>query len=156
MDQSKFVSKNDFAHLFFSFRGRTKRIHYWGAIISLWLANLALGKLFYSYTPVLPLSPAERVSGIIGLILTIVLQWSLLAVTVKRWHDRNRSGWMVLLGWPVLLTPILFIFLSENRAMPEVLMWLFLFIDGLVLIWIVVELGFLRGTDGPNRYGTHW
>jgi uncharacterized membrane protein YhaH (DUF805 family) len=47
-----------------------------------------------------------------------------IAVSVKRAHDRDRSGWFVLLG----LVP-------------------------LVNLWVVVELGFLAGTPGANTYG---
>jgi uncharacterized membrane protein YhaH (DUF805 family) len=48
------------------------------------------------------------------------------AITVgaKRFHDRNRTGWLLLL----FVIPILGIF-------------------------VVIELGFLRGTRGPNRFG---
>ncbi len=58
------------------------------------------------------------VVGILGI-------WVGLAVSVKRWHDRNKSGWWVL----IVLIPI---------------------IGG---IWALIELGFLPGTEGPNAYG---
>ena len=44
---------------------------------------------------------------------------------VKRWHDRDKSGWFVLVN----------------------------FIPFIGTIWALVELGFLRGTMGPNRFG---
>ena len=46
-------------------------------------------------------------------------------VYIKRFHDRDKSGWWVLIG----LIPI---------------------IGG---IWLLIELGFLKGTPGPNRFG---
>ncbi len=46
-------------------------------------------------------------------------------VQVRRCHDRGRSGWFILCS----LIPV---------AGP---------------IWVLVELGFLRGTEGPNRFG---
>ena len=48
-----------------------------------------------------------------------------LALYAKRWHDRDKSGWWSLIG----LVP---------------------FIGA---IWILVELGILEGTRGPNQYG---
>ena len=48
-----------------------------------------------------------------------------LALHAKRWHDLNKSGWWTL----VTLVPI---------------------IGG---FWLIIELGFLKGTDGPNKYG---
>ncbi len=51
--------------------------------------------------------------------------WINLAISIQRLHDRDRSGyWLV----PMLLVPGGF-------------------------IWMVVELGFLPGTPGPNRFG---
>jgi uncharacterized membrane protein YhaH (DUF805 family) len=51
--------------------------------------------------------------------------WTLLAVFVKRWHDRDKSGaWML-----INLVPVLG--------------W----------IWTLIECGFMAGTQGYNRYG---
>jgi uncharacterized membrane protein YhaH (DUF805 family) len=46
-------------------------------------------------------------------------------VYIKRFHDRDKSGWWVLIA----LIPLI------------------------GAIWILVELGFLAGTPGPNRFG---
>jgi uncharacterized membrane protein YhaH (DUF805 family) len=48
-----------------------------------------------------------------------------MAIYVKRWQDRDKSGWWILIGF----VPI---------------------IGG---IWAFVECGCLRGTMGDNRYG---
>ena len=58
-------------------------------------------------------------------ILVLIVLWPTLAVYTKRWHDRDKSGWWSL----IMFVPI---------------------IGG---IWFLVECGFLRGTDGPNRFG---
>ena len=48
-----------------------------------------------------------------------------LALDAKRWHDRNKSGWWSLVGYIPLVGPV----------------------------WMLVELGCLKGTNGPNQYG---
>ncbi|HAE49771.1 MAG TPA: DUF805 domain-containing protein, partial [Tistrella mobilis] len=48
-----------------------------------------------------------------------------LAIGARRCHDRGRSGWFQL----IMLIPLIG--------------W----------IWLLVEIGFLRGTEGPNRFG---
>ena len=58
-------------------------------------------------------------------IVNLVLLWPTLAVSVKRWHDRDRSGWWVL----TVLVPIVG--------------WL----------WALWCNGVLKGTAGPNRFG---
>lgn len=68
-------------------------------------------------------NPAGGV-GVIMVIFFIAAFWPNLAVGIKRCHDRGRSGWFLLIG----LVPFL-------------------------NIWLLVELGFLRGTIGMNRFG---
>ena len=55
----------------------------------------------------------------------IAMIWSGICVGVKRCHDRNKSGWFILIQLVPLVGPI----------------------------WYFVELGCLRGTIGPNRFG---
>ncbi len=51
--------------------------------------------------------------------------WPSLAIVVKRWHDRNKSGfWSLIYAIPVV-----------------------------GLVWGFVENGFLPGTKGENKYG---
>ena len=54
----------------------------------------------------------------------IVAFYGALAMTVKRLHDRGRSGWFML----IVLIP-------------------------LVGIWLVIEIGFLAGQPHANEYG---
>lgn len=70
-------------------------------------------------------SDPSTVGLIIFLVTLIPFFWITLAVGVKRWHDRGKSGFMVLVG----MIPV---------------------IGG---IWTFVECGCLRGTEGPNQYG---
>ena len=58
-------------------------------------------------------------------VLVVIDVWVFLAVNVKRWHDRGRSGWWVFVAAVPLIGPI----------------------------WAIVELGFLRGTVGWNDHG---
>ena len=107
----------DWAWLFFSFEGRINRRKFWLGIVILW-----------AVVWILALLAAAANSGFLwGLIsvLSVLLIWPSLALSIKRWHDRNKSGWWILIG----LIPI---------------------IGG---IWVLVETGFLPGTIGPNEYG---
>ncbi len=63
--------------------------------------------------------------GILGGIFSVICIFPSLALYAKRWHDRGKSGWWTL----IILVPI---------------------IGGL---WLLIELGFLKGTEGPNQYG---
>ncbi|HYF07699.1 MAG TPA: DUF805 domain-containing protein [Acetobacteraceae bacterium] len=92
------------------------------------------------------------------------LGWIATAGAIRRLHDRGRSGWLVLLAWVVLLLPWTgwMLFWEAARlhgqqagaGMPiMVVIVVLLLVFALACLWMVVELGFLRGTPGPNAYG---
>jgi uncharacterized membrane protein YhaH (DUF805 family) len=101
----------------FSFDGRIGRRTWW-----LWgvLAMLGLSLYFKVLLRVAGLSP-EHTDGVINLLLV----WPAVAISAKRWHDRGKSAWWVLV------------------ALIPVVGW----------IWMLVENGLLRGSAGPNRFG---
>lgn len=122
--------------LFTSFEGRIGRQQWWLGIIALlvveWIVFLVLGMVFgtsmvTTMDPNNPEAAAEAVGAMSlpMIIVGLVFLWPVLALYAKRWHDRGKSGWWTLIG----LIPFVG--------------W----------IWILVELGFLPGTEGPNQYG---
>jgi uncharacterized membrane protein YhaH (DUF805 family) len=103
--------------LFLGLRGRVSRRVFWlyGVLAPLALALVAIALLTIAG---LPRDRAETTAN-------VLLTWPAVAVAVKRWHDRDRSGWWVL----VVLIPVIG--------------WL----------WALLDNGFVRGTRGPNRFG---
>jgi uncharacterized membrane protein YhaH (DUF805 family) len=75
--------------------------------------------------------------------------WFLAATTVKRLHDRNKSGWWMV---PLLIAPDVFNRL-EDRLPDSCAVAVISFVALLLCIWGFVELFCLRGTGGPNRFG---
>ena len=68
----------------------------------------------------------EHLAGILALLaLAIFAIWPSLAISVKRLHDRNHSGWLMLIA----LIPVI------------------------GAIWLLVSLGFMKGTVGRNKFG---
>ena len=78
------------------------------------------------------------------LVCSLPLFASLICVGIKRVHDRGKSRWWLLLfyGLPVLLT------IGSTLAQFNAVLISYPF-----FLWALVELGFGRGTPGPNRYG---
>lgn len=127
--------------LFFSFEGRINRLPFWIASLAavfvlafLIVLSLALG------------GPSEETATVI-FILAIPGVWIALALGAKRLHDRDKSAWWLLVFY-VLPSALEEIGKDTGRA------GIILILIALVLsLWALVELGFRRGTNGPNRYG---
>lgn len=104
-----------------SFEGRIGRQQFWlqGMLPVIGLQILAM------IAAAVVGAASESLGGIVGFVFFLPSMWFSLAVQIKRWHDRDKSGWWILIG----IIPIL---------------------GGL---WAFIETGFLQGTDGPNSYG---
>ena len=105
------------AQMFLGLQGRISRRQFWLYGV---LALLGLSVLGHAL-----LGIAQVREQTADVLVNLLLVWPAVAVSVKRWHDRDKSGWWVLLN----LVPVIG--------------WL----------WALIDNGFLRGTDGPNRFG---
>ena len=112
----------DFKKFYLSPEGRVNRKQWW-----LWLVLpltvitillISLDMATGNYKPEFGIGLFSGIFALLTLIPTIF-------VHIKRFHDRDKSGWWVLIG----LIPVI------------------------GAIWLLIELGFLKGTPGPNRFG---
>lgn len=114
----------DLKELLFSAEGRINRGKWWGVFFGIMLANFA------AITVVLIFRMAfgdvgYYASGLAFLLFYVGTLVTWVMVSIKRWHDRGKSGWWVLIA----LVPV---------------------IGG---IWVLVECGFLIGDGDTNQYG---
>jgi uncharacterized membrane protein YhaH (DUF805 family) len=105
------------AQIFLGLQGRLSRRQFWLYGVAALLGLSVLGHALLGIAQV-----REQTAD---LLVNLLLVWPALAVSVKRWHDRDKSGWWVLV------------------ALLPVIGWL----------WMLVDNGFRRGTPGPNRFG---
>lgn len=126
-DVSMGASSPSIMHIWFSFEGRLRRADYWMKyILPILVISVVLSLVDALAGLMIVLDDTTGAGiGILSSIFAIVSIWIALAAGAKRCHDRGRSGWFQLL----LLLPVIG--------------W----------IWLLVELCFLRGTDGENRFG---
>lgn len=117
----------------FGFAGRIGRGTFWLLVIAVFLLDLAVVALVSDWirSRYLEAGVPHRPGGdVIGagfglLIVGIVSAWAAGGLMVKRAHDLERSGWWLLIG----LIPVY----GPAR--------------------LVMDLGFLEGSSGANRYG---
>jgi uncharacterized membrane protein YhaH (DUF805 family) len=95
------------------------------------------------------LSRGDVIPVLINAIATPVLLWIYLATSIKRLHDRNRSGWCMV---PFVLLPILYKHYEDALHHSYWIMPLGL--ASLILsIWGFIELACLKGDASANRFG---
>ena len=117
-----------FTQFLFSFEGRISRSAYWlkfslpvlGIYILMSFIVSTLAPAMDAYgTPLEKPGAAYMVVVAIFALFALALLWPSLAVAAKRWHDRDKSGWWTLISF----IPI---------------------IGG---FWMLIECGFLKGTE---------
>jgi uncharacterized membrane protein YhaH (DUF805 family) len=137
----------NFTSLFTSFSGRINRARYWIGILILFALSCIMW--FGALTAL--------IDGNIGLIVVLMVFGLLLfaisiPITVKRLHDRGKSGhyaWL-LYGSSVVggaVDPWTQTMQIDPFGMIVAL------ITVVIGLWFFIELGFFRGTPGPNAYG---
>jgi uncharacterized membrane protein YhaH (DUF805 family) len=133
------------AHLLFSFEGRIGRKEFWIWNV-VYYAMLAIGStLIAKITPTLAL--------FLFPVLLVILLIPDLAVTAKRWHDRNKSNWFLLLNVPLILGRVFVPAAGESIPLDGPLAP-FLSVAAVACGgWILVECGFMKGDEKANQYG---
>jgi uncharacterized membrane protein YhaH (DUF805 family) len=122
------------------------RAPFWVVVIVTYplMMAAALGLAFlyeaFSTTPVHDM-PA------ICLLAVFLWLWIIAAVGVKRLHDRDRPGYLI--AAPIVLGAIIAVVIAAaNQSAAAILPG-----AGFVALLALVPLGFVKGTQGPNRYG---
>ena len=107
----------------FSFQGRLNRSKLWLLV----LASIAVGMAIEVFAALFG-APANQggdmAIGFVAMVVGLAVAVVNLSFQVRRCHDRGRSGWFLLLWCLPILN-----------------------------IWGLIELYFLSGTPGPNRFG---
>lgn len=120
---------------YLSFSGRINRQSWWLSLLALVVIEAVIFVILGAVlgpgaTPIDPNDQAAMAAAmskimVPAVVIGLIVLYPTLALYTKRWHDRGKSGWWTL----IVIVPI---------------------IGG---IWALVELGFLKGTAGANKYG---
>ena len=91
-----------------------------------------------------------RTFFVLWIIFWLVTLWPNIAIMVKRIHDRDKPGWLVLAyGIPSALQTILIVADASDNAAGTMLRRATMAVG----FWFFIEFGCMRGTIGANRYG---
>ncbi len=162
----------DWTWYLFRFDGRINRAKLWQALLiilcwMIFLGGLAVGAgllrgtsisvdfniddLFRIVDPATyrSLSSVSLSTLIVNLIGTPVFLWVYFATSIKRLHDRDRSGWWMV---PFFVLPGLY-HQFEGRLPNSYWMLPFALTAAVLYVWGFIEMYCLKGTSWPNRFG---
>jgi uncharacterized membrane protein YhaH (DUF805 family) len=146
------VNTVDFGYLYGSTEGRIGRQSYWMGVVGFIVAGLIVYLIVNALSGVL--TPTGR---IVLFIIQLLFVYPSYALAAKRFQDRGKppSYALLAIGLGVLinLLDLLGLTRSEVLAQPNLLGWILNIVLLIVAVWFLIELGFLKGTDGPNEYG---
>jgi uncharacterized membrane protein YhaH (DUF805 family) len=146
------------------FDGRINRQRWWIGVVVLiiaglilsWILSLIFGTGFIMdmtvvQDPAAMLAYVQRAAWV-GLITSLVLTYPYIALTVKRRHDRGNNGYDAI---GLIVLSLLSNLLTALGISPPMspLGGVISVVLLVAAIYILVQVGFLRGTPGPNQYG---
>jgi uncharacterized membrane protein YhaH (DUF805 family) len=163
--------------LFTRVDGRLGRARWWLgtfviaiASVAIWWVILRLLKVPPGYQLDPSIDPGERARYTRLFVYayaatTAIIAYPAVALMKKRLNDRDRPSWLLAVFWaPAIANIALTLFETGTQAgtgaadgpLDSPLSALLFAVEtavSLIVIWSIVELGFLKGTPGPNRYG---
>ncbi len=133
---------------FATFSGRARRREYWLFFLFTCIVNVAINALSLA---VKDSTPFTIVVSIISIVWGLFIIIPSIAITVRRLHDTNRSGWWYLLSLAAacLLCASILLFVTNNDG-PTAIVSLLLGIVGYITFFVFLVL---PGTKGENDYG---
>jgi len=139
---------NALAWFFLSLHGRVSRQEFWLGYVGIVVVALILARSLPHASDAIYFLPGDTLDNeawrselfSFGWLeyISLALTWPIIAIYAKRLHDLNLSAW-----WLLLLPAVTFVAgLSEFNRLHVAAYFL-----------LLLALGFLPGSSGPNRFG---
>jgi uncharacterized membrane protein YhaH (DUF805 family) len=136
-------------HLLIGTSGRIGRGQFWLSVLILVVAYVGVILVAMLFTSSLD---TILYVGVVTYFLFVLLS---IPIALKRLHDRSKPDWwlIVFYGVPLGLQLIVPLLIDSDADSTPVAVSILQYAGMAVLLWALVELGFLRGTIGANGYG---
>ena len=128
-------------HKYVVFSGRSSRQEY--AIFN--ILNMVISFLL-SFIPILNIT--------LGPIFSLAMLLPTIAVAVRRLHDLNQTGWLIIVPYVLTFISGLLVTIDILSGLPlSTSSMLFLTLTGLVSLGMGIWMLFFKGTRGLNKFG---
>jgi uncharacterized membrane protein YhaH (DUF805 family) len=149
------VAPNAYVGTIWSFQGRAGRLAFWevqGCLICLTLAAAFLARRAVANGG----ETVVTLAWVLGIESLIFLAPLSLANQVRRWHDLEKSGWMILLNLVpgLLLIAGWLLLLNFVPVTSHFVAYCMLLASSVTSLSIMIVLGCIPGKKETNRYGT--
>lgn len=135
-------------YLLLSLRGRINRARFW--IGTLILAAISAAATYL----ILAIVGVSEQAVLLSMAVALLLAYPSYALMAKRFQDRGKPGLLALVGIvPAYTVNLLQTFRVIDPYAPTPLYHALNYAVIGIGLWFLLELGFLKGTPGPNRYG---
>jgi uncharacterized membrane protein YhaH (DUF805 family) len=142
---------DDLFEFMFGASGRINRATYWRSLVVFGIAGLFAGIILVTAASLA--APLFIVT--VAVVFLPWLMWGF-AIHTERLHDRDKSAWWLIVFY---VLPGLLGHLAKTAwfagAVGSALQYILASAAFALSIWGFVEIGCLRGTAGPNRYGSN-
>lgn len=138
--------------------GRIGRQQWWIGIVVLIIISI-LSSIIVS---IISLGNAAVIAWL-GVLINLVLIWPSYCIGIKRRHDRDNDGTdlKILIAGSIILNLLQATGIGASMVdvggvsypVPPIWLTVLSVIYGIFAIYMLVQLGFLKGTAGPNTYG---
>jgi len=144
--------------LFTSFKGRISRQSFWIGCLGMGVLATALG---FGLIAILPSGFGLKAVQLV-ILAGVCYVWA--AIVVKRLHDRDKPAlpFAIIFIAPNIMGSVMKVLMIDHTiidvagvdfAMPGPVAMTVTYISLAIAIWMVIELGLLKGTQGTNRFG---
>jgi uncharacterized membrane protein YhaH (DUF805 family) len=142
------------SQLLFGFDGRINRAKYWLTFFFWCFIAVVLYFVLKALLVATGLDDSMAMFFGVGLLIYLPFMVSAIAISVKRLHDRNKSAWWLAFYYlaPVALSLLVFMIAGTEPDDSDIAKGL-QFVILVIHVCMLIDLGCLRGTSGPNRFG---
>ena len=136
----------------FDFRGRASRREFWSFLLFYMLTGVWCVVTLSLFLDMLNLcrEPLEDITAMFAFIIIFPLLFPLIAVSVRRLHDLNKSGLYVILPCACFIVEFIYLFPIESI---KPYYWYIATFNTLVYIFFIFYVFIRKGDSGENRYG---